>query len=253
MRAPQVNTGVENTRNGLLLTTGPVSALTDGMMTGIEDTDTRTDLDLLALARDGRREAFGQLVGRHYRTCVKIATFMLRDRAEAEDEVQQACWKAFEHLDQYLGEAEFSTWLLRIVVNECLMLMRVRKRARFLYLDGDQRSDEGRPMELPSASPDPEQDLVKREMLEVLKREIRRIPPLLRNVILLRDVEELPMPDVAERLGITVPAAKSRLLRARIELRERVVQRFGPAKHMMPLSSEQTMPAKSTRRLAWAV
>jgi len=223
------------------------------MTTCIEEPDSRTDLELLALARDGSRDAFGHLVQRHYRTCVNIATFMLRDRAEAEDEVQQACWKAFEHLDQYLGEAEFSTWLLRIVVNECLMLMRVRKRARFLYLDGDQRADESRPMELPSTTPDPEQDLVKREMIDVLKREIRRIPPLLRNVILLRDVEELPMPDVAERLGITVPAAKSRLLRARIELRERVTQCCGPAKHMMPLTSEQTLPARSTRRLAWAV
>jgi len=216
-------------------------------------TGTLTDLELLASARDGSREAFGQLVQRHYRTCVNIAAFMLRDRAEAEDEVQQACWKAFEHLDQYLGEAEFSTWLLRIVVNECLMLMRVRKRVRFLYLDGDQRPEQSRPMELPSATPDPEQDFVKQEMIDVLKREIRRIPPLLRNVILLRDVEELPMPDVAERLGITVPAAKSRLLRARTELRERVMQRCGPAKHMMPLTSEQTLPARSTRHLAWAV
>lgn len=221
------------------------------MTTGVEEVNSRTDSELLDLARKKDSEAFGKLVKRHYRSCVNIAAFILRDRVEAEDEVQEACWKAFEHLDQYLGEAEFSTWLLRIVVNECLMLLRCRRRTRFLYIDGDQRVEESRPMELPSDSLDPEQELVKHEMLEILKREIRYIPPLLRNVMMLRDVEQLPMPAVAERLGITVPAAKSRLLRARTELRQRVNRRFGVIRHMMPLSPKQMLPARSSHRWAW--
>ena len=183
-----------------------------------------TDGELVAHARQGSDEAFNLLVKRHYTTCVNIATFILRDRGDAQDEVQKACCKAFEHLDQYQGEAEFLTWLLRIVSNQCLMLIRVRRRARFVYIDADTGRERSSPMELPEIAPDPEHELMDRELREVLQKEIRHIPPLLRNVLLLRDVQELPMPDVAERLHITVPAAKSRLLRARVELRARVMR-----------------------------
>src|SRR5689334_5314943 len=97
-----------------------------------DQTDTRDDLQLLEMARIGDSDAFGQLVGRHYRSCIHLATAILGDRAEAEDEVQQAIWKAFDHLDQYHGDAEFFVWLLRIVVNQCRMLMRAKKRAYFV-------------------------------------------------------------------------------------------------------------------------
>ncbi|HEY7304969.1 MAG TPA: sigma-70 family RNA polymerase sigma factor [Bryobacteraceae bacterium] len=193
--------------------------------------DAQSDFQLIQLSRQGDREAFGELVKRHYGSCVNLATYILRNRAEAEDEVQQAFWKAFEHLDQYLGEAEFCTWLLRIVVNECRMLMRDKKRARFLYIDAGHSGSGGRQVEPHSPGADPEYDAVKCEMIEMLRTEMRRIPPLFRKVILLRDMEGLPMPEVADRLGITVPAAKSRLLRARNELRGRVMRRCGAAKH----------------------
>jgi RNA polymerase sigma-70 factor (ECF subfamily) len=198
--------------------------------------DTQSDLQLIQLSRCGDREAFGELVARHYGSCVNLATYILRNRAEAEDEVQQAFWKAFEHLDQYLGEAEFCTWLLRIVVNECRMLMRDKKRARFIYLDAGHSGSGGRPMEPLSPGADPEHEAVKCEMIEMLRTEMRRVPPLFRKVILLRDMEGLPMPEVADRLGITVPAAKSRLLRARSELRRRVMRRCGAPKLRTSLS-----------------
>lgn len=194
-------------------------------MLGIgKDLSVLSDTELVARTRHGSEEAFNILVKRHYTTCVNIATFILRDRGDAQDEVQKACCKAFEHLDQYQGEAEFLTWLLRIVSNQCLMLIRVRRRARFVYIDAETGRERSSPMELPEMAPDPEHELMDRELHDVLQREIRHIPPLLRNVLLLRDVQELPMPDVAERLHITVPAAKSRLLRARVELRARVMR-----------------------------
>jgi RNA polymerase sigma-70 factor (ECF subfamily) len=159
----------------------------------------------------------------------------LRDRVDAQDEVQKACCKAFEHLDQYQGGAEFMTWLLRIVSNQCLMLIRVRRRARFLYLDTDMGPERTGPLELRSIADDPERALLGNELSDVLHAEIRRIPPLLRSVLVLRDVHELPMPDVAARLKITIPAAKSRLFRARIELRERVIRRWGGVEPSFPL------------------
>jgi RNA polymerase sigma-70 factor (ECF subfamily) len=188
-----------------------------------------SDAALVAEARKGRHDAFDVLIGRHRRHCVDIASFILRDRGDAQDEVQQACFKAFEHLDQYQGDAEFIAWLLRIVSNQCLMLIRDRRRARFVYIDADSDRERKMPIELPATGDDPERQLIKRQILEVFHREIRCIPPLLRNVLLLRDVQDLPMQDVARQLNITVAAAKSRLLRARVELKERMMRHCGPA------------------------
>jgi RNA polymerase sigma-70 factor (ECF subfamily) len=187
----------------------------------------RSDQALVELARGGDQDAFGELIRRHRQKCVDLATFFLRNRGDAEDEVQNAFWKAYAHLDQYHGEAEFSTWLSRIVANQCLMLMREKRRARFIYLDENADGQDGPPSELPACGPDPEGELACHQIARTLRTEVGRIPPLLRNVMVLRDIEELPMPDVAERLGISVPAAKSRLLRARTELRQRMRRHCG--------------------------
>ncbi len=187
---------------------------------------------LVEWSQRGDHRAFGELVRRHKPGCLKVALSMLHDREDAEDEIQTAVWKAYEHLGQFQRDSRFSTWLTRIVVNQCLMHIRRQKRARFLYLDEGLSQDEIATVELKSPGRTPEQDLARREVAEVLHKEICRIPPLLRNVFLLRDVQQLPMPAVAERLGISVAAAKSRLLRARTELRERLQKhtgRLGPA------------------------
>lgn len=191
----------------------------------------QADEVLVTLAQQGDKNAFAALIERHYASCEKLAFSILRDREDAEDEVQNACWKAYEHIGQFQRDAKFSTWLTRIVVNQCLMRLRQLKRARLSYLD-DVAEEDGRAFELPSQEESPEQALAKSEMAEVLHEEIRRIPALLRNVFLLREVQQLPMPEVAKRLGISVAAAKSRLLRARHELRLRLEKhqgRLGPA------------------------
>jgi RNA polymerase sigma-70 factor (ECF subfamily) len=180
------------------------------------------DEALVDMAQKGNDQAFAELVERHYNSCLKLALSILRDKSDAEDEVQNACWKAFEHLAQFNREAKFSTWLTRIVVNQCLMRLRQAKRAKLFYMDDTQVGDEVVTLELPDGNPNPEQELGKAEVAEVVLKEIERIPPLLRNVFVLRDVKQLPMEVVAETLGISVAAAKSRLLRARLELRQRL-------------------------------
>ena len=207
----------------------------------------RCDPELVELSRSGNRDAFDELISKYQRNCLNVAISMLRDRTEAQDQVQQAIWKAFEHLDQYLGEGEFSAWLLRIVVNECRMLMRWNKRIKFVSSDSGQDSMGRRATEVPSVTRDPENETVKCEMMDVLRTEISHIPPFFRQVIMLRYVDQLPMGQVADRLGITIPAAKSRLTRARGELRQRMNRRFGVVKHMMPLTPKQTLPATFAR------
>src|SRR5215469_10594157 len=108
-----------------------------------------TDRDLVYFAKGGDGQAFGELVRRHHRFCVGLAARILRDRGDAEDETQNAYWSAFQHLHQFQGEAEFSAWLARIVVNHSLMLLRARRRARFLHLDAIVPGSSPRPLDLP--------------------------------------------------------------------------------------------------------
>jgi RNA polymerase sigma-70 factor, ECF subfamily len=181
-----------------------------------------TDLQLVALVRQGDDHAFGVLTQRHWRRCVDLGCYFLRNRSEAEDQAQNAILKAYQHFDQYQGDADFSTWLARIVANECLMLMRSRRRARFVYLDEPPSDLKPVPIQLPSTGPDPEGNLAYSQLNQILQSEVKRIPPLMRDVMLLRHLQELPMKSVAEKLGISVSAAKSRLVRARAELRVRM-------------------------------
>jgi RNA polymerase sigma-70 factor (ECF subfamily) len=181
--------------------------------------------ELVDLARAGDTAAFGQLIQRHYSTCLKRAMLMIRNRSDAEDEVQNACWKAFQRLEQFRGEGTFAAWLSRIVENQCLMRIREERNSRFVYLD--EPSESNVRIELVGQMTDPEDQLGWEEVAALLRTEISRIPPLLRNVMMLRDIEQMSMPDVAARLGLSVPAAKSRLMRARMELRSRVGKHCG--------------------------
>jgi RNA polymerase sigma-70 factor (ECF subfamily) len=186
----------------------------------------QTDERLVILAQEGDNQAFATLIERHHSSCVKLACSILRDRQDAEDEVQNACWKAFEHIGQFQRDAKFSTWLTRIVVNQCLMRLRQTRRSRLVYIE-DTATEDTRAMDLPATTDSPEEALGRTQIAQILQHEISRIPPLLRNVFVLRDVQQLPMQHVAEKLGISVAAAKSRLLRARIELRSRMERHQG--------------------------
>jgi RNA polymerase sigma-70 factor (ECF subfamily) len=180
---------------------------------------------LIASARQGDTAAFGELIKRHYASCLKRASSLIRNQTDAEDEVQNACWKAFERLAQFRGEGTFAAWLSRIVENQCLMRIREDRQAHFLYLD--QSTESNIRVELVAQVPGPEDELGDQQLENLLRQEISRIPPLLRDVMMLSDVERLPMPDVAARLGLSVPAAKSRLGRARVELRTRLRKHCG--------------------------
>lgn len=186
-----------------------------------------SDEQLVRLSQAGRRDAFSELTRRNYNVSLKLAISILHDREEAEDEVQNAYWKAFQHIDQFNIDAKFSTWMTRIVVNQCLMRLRKVRRARFLYIDDVQIGEERGTLELHDTERSPESLLGSKELAQLLRTEIRRIPPMLRSVFMLRDVDQLPMPAVAEQLGISVAAAKSRLLRARAELKARLQKHCG--------------------------
>jgi RNA polymerase sigma-70 factor, ECF subfamily len=192
---------------------------------GMTNFDGVEDHVLVAAARGGDVRAFGELIERHRGLCLKRAMLMMRNRSDAEDEVQNAFWKAFQRLDQFRGEGTFGAWLSRIVENQCLMRIREERNLRFVYLDESTESNVR--IELVGQVADPEDECGLEEVVSLLRREISRIPPLLRKVMLLRDLDQLSMDEVALQLGLSIPAAKSRLARARTELRSRVMKHCG--------------------------
>ena len=183
------------------------------------------DQSLLSAARNGDVNAFGELINRHRSICLRRASHMLRNRTDAEDEVQNALWKAYQRLDQYRGEGTFSAWLTKIVENQCLMKLRGRVHPSVVCLDESSELKPG--VELVAQLTSPEDDFGLKEVASLLRREVLRIPPLLRHAIILRDLKQLGINDVALRLGVSVPAAKSRVMRAREELRSRIRKHCG--------------------------
>jgi RNA polymerase sigma-70 factor (ECF subfamily) len=181
-----------------------------------------SDDALLTLAQEKNEAAFEELMRRNSSTSFKLALSILKDRRDAEDEVQNSYWNAWRHLGQFRGGSKFSTWMSRIVINHCLMRLRKSRRASFFYLDEGAANGEVPVVELRDKRPTPEGELGSRETSEILHREIRRLPLLLRKALVMRDLEQLSMEDLAGELGISVMAAKSRLLRARRELRRRL-------------------------------
>lgn len=185
-----------------------------------------SDDELVAKAQQSNDEAFGELVRRTSASSLRLAMSILRDRQEAEDEVQNSYFNAWRHVSQFQRESKFSTWMSRIVANHCLMRLRKTRGLNFLYLDEASTNDTARPIELKDQGPTPEGEVGGQELSAVLQKEIQRLPPMLQRVLVLRDVDELSTAEVANILGISASAVKSRLMRARLELRTRL-QKYG--------------------------
>jgi len=189
------------------------------------------DQDLVSRAAAGDLPAFGELVSRHQDRVYGLAFHLLRDAAEAEEVVQETFLVALEKLSTFRGDAAFGTWLHRVAANAALMRMRKRQRAP------DRLGAEPVEELLPHFDSQghlvlqgPAHDWSKRADEQLSDRQIRRsiadavqnLPGDYRIVFLLRDVEGLSSEAMAELLGITVAAVKSRLHRARLALRERL-------------------------------
>lgn len=175
----------------------------------------------------GDTGAFAELIERHQRFCLSKAHSILRNRSDAEDEVQSSWVQAWTHLESYQGHGSFGAWLNRIVSNQCLMRLRKAKFAPMTSVDEVFDAEGSYRLEVIDQRALPEQVVANDEVSRVLNREIRGVPHLLREVLVMRDLRQLLMRDVAANLGITVPAAKSRLMRARIELKKRLEKHGG--------------------------
>lgn len=185
------------------------------------------ELMLVNAARGGDVGAFEGLVRKYDRNVFRIANHITQNREDAEDVVQDAFLKAFQNLGQFQGQSKFYTWLVRIAVNEALMRLRRRRPERMVSLDEDINTGEDTiPREVADWAPNPEQLYNQSELREILQKTIQGLPPSFRTVFVLRDVEGLSTEETADALGLSIPAVKSRLLRARLQLRERLTKYF---------------------------
>lgn len=185
------------------------------------------ELTLVRAAKAGDMHAFEELVKRYDRNVFRIAQHITQNREDAEDVVQEAFLKAYGNLGQFQEQSKFYTWLVRIAVNEALMKLRRRRPERMVSLDQDiQTEEDSMPREVADWSPNPEQQYNQAELREILGKTIQGLPAGFRTVFVLRDVEGLSTEETADALGLSIPAVKSRLLRARLQLRERLNKYF---------------------------
>ena len=193
--------------------------------------DASEELQLVQAAKRGDISAFEQLVKRYDRNVFRIAQHITQNREDAEDVVQDAFLKAYQNLAQFQGNSKFYTWLVRIAVNEALMKLRKRKSDKTVSMDEDVETEDGSvPREIADWSPNPEQLFKQSELNEILTKTIQGLPAGFRTVFVLRDVEGLSTEETADMLGLSIPAVKSRLLRARLQLRDRLTRFFKKSK-----------------------
>ena len=175
--------------------------------------------DLVIEARAGNREAFDVLVKRYWHRCRHVAWLYMRNHHDAEDQAQNAFLEAYLHIGQ-CDVAKFASWLDKIVQNECLMKHRERRMrpGRLYYLHNRPHT------RIRSRELDPEQRVAEASLAEVVRTEVARLPKLFRGVMELHRLREIGIDDAAGILGINVRAAKSRLVRGTIALRDRLKQ-----------------------------
>jgi RNA polymerase sigma-70 factor (ECF subfamily) len=186
------------------------------------------DLDLVHASKNGDVAAFEQLVKRYDRKLFRIAQHVTHNREDAEDAVQDAFLKAFQHLGEFREDSKFSTWLIRITLNQSLMKVRKQRRAiREVSLEEDfQAGEDMLPMEVIDWAPDPEQLYRTAELRDILIKALRELRPILRAVFVLRDIEGVSTAQTAEVLNLSQVAVKARLWRGRLQLRERLNKYF---------------------------
>ena len=194
-------------------------ARSKGLTTTVIPNGLPNEEELVRLAKLGDGLAYSELCRRHARRVFLIVFRMTKNREDAEDVLQEALMKALVHLEGFDGRSAFSTWLTRIAIN-CALMLRRKTRSHFeLSIDQDDQSDSSPAIQIADRTLSAEERLRITQRDRQVNRAIQRLPPSLRVPLELQIAEDLPVRELAIRLGISVPATKSRLLRARMRVR----------------------------------
>jgi RNA polymerase sigma-70 factor, ECF subfamily len=186
------------------------------------------DADLVQASKAGDSAAFEELVARYDRKLFRIAYHILHNPDDAQDVVQDTFIKVFQNLGQFRADSKFSTWLYRIVVNQSLMELRKQRRKPSTTIELFNQCDEEDqvPIDFSDWRPNPEEQYKESELRELLNRLLMDLRPALRVVFVMHDIEGQSLQETAQALALSVTAAKTRSLRARLYLREQLTAHF---------------------------
>jgi len=193
-------------------------------------TESESDPELVARFLAGDRDAFEQIVVRHQDKVYGLCFRLVGSQQHAEEAAQEVFVKVFKNLDRFRGDSQLSTWLYRVTVNHCRNVHARRRRRRewdHVSVDAASVKEDGTRQlaELSDSAPSAEDGLVADEQLQQLREELEKIDPLWREVLILRDVEGLSYEETAAALSVAAGTVKSRIHRARNELRKRMLRR----------------------------
>jgi RNA polymerase sigma-70 factor, ECF subfamily len=178
------------------------------------------DLALVRASKNGNHASFAVLVRRYDRKLLRIAQNLTHNLEDAEEAVQEAFFKAYQKLSQFREQSKFSTWLTRILLNEALMKLRKQRARPEQSTEDDGGENNGLPRDLSDWAPGPDSLYSTLELRNILTRSLLTLSPALRAVFILRDVEGHTSGETAEILDLKEVAVRSRLSRARLQLRE---------------------------------
>lgn len=203
------------------------------------------ELALIAAVLNGERERFHELILPYERQVYLTALSLVKNETEAEDVAQEAILRAYRKLASFRGDAKFSTWLIAITLNEARTRLREEKRAAFDSLD-DHDAEDGdyTPAALTDWREVPSEALERQEIRALMREAIADLPPAFREVVILRDMQELSVIETSEALGISISLVKVRLHRARLLLQKRLAPQLRS-------ESKSTKKNGMLRRLPW--
>lgn len=183
---------------------------------------------LIARIKAGDRPLFYELIQPYQRTVYAAAYSVLGNPTDAEDAAQEAFLKALTHIGQFRSEAKFSTWLVQITLNEARLRIRKDRKGLYSSIDEGNQDEDGDyfPIDYADWREIPSETLQRKELKDALQKALDGLKPIYREVVILRDVEHLSITETAEALGITESSVKTRLLRARLMMRDALAPGF---------------------------
>jgi RNA polymerase sigma-70 factor, ECF subfamily len=209
---------LEEQTMSILMMTPLASARSSALSTG--EAQMLGEHELIASAKSGDREAFGELCDRHAKKIFRVTHRITRNREDAEDAVQDAFLSAFVHLRDFDERSKFATWLTRIAINAALAKLRKKRGVRELPIDEPGPADEARScFEVPDTAPNPEETYHRNERKEIVIAALDGLRPRARKVVEFHQLQERSTNETAQMLGISAAAVKARMFHARVALR----------------------------------
>jgi len=191
----------------------------------------RSEAELIARVNGGDVEAFYEMVRPYERAVFLAALSLVKNNADAEEVAQEAILKAFKNLSRFRQEAKFSTWLIQISINEAKMKLRKDRRHLYESMEAGQQNDEGDyiPKDFADWREIPSEALEQKELRKALTHALNSLPEKYRTVLILRDVQHLSITETAQVLGLSEANVKTRLCRARLQMRDALAPGFDGA------------------------